>query len=390
VQAATAVKIDSRALVFLLAAGISGWNFGNVGPVVGQLAAEFDVSLAGIGLLSTFLSVGIIGANLGASAVAPRVGVVAGIRAACVLAALGNGLLAVSPSFGLMDVGRVIVGVGVGLSLVYVPGFAREVGGVKLVGVFGAGLTLGIASALALGSVLDGADVDWRVTFAISALLAAAPLPMLPRREVPVKRTPHPEGVSIWREALTSLAWWRILIVGVAVLMIPFVLGAWLVHYLTADDGVAVGTAGAMSFGLFAIAAVMRDVSGRLDARGFSYRLQMIGGLTLGAVGLALLGQDRNLPASAGSIALIGVGLSLPYAIFYDEAERVLPDRPLGSLSLLMAMANLFPIIAVPLFGSALANGDAELAFAALAAVALLGALLNARPAIRTPSARPG
>ena len=88
----------------------------------------------------------------------------------------------------------------------------------------------------------------------------------------------------------------------------------------------------------------------------------MIGGLTLGAAGLALLGLDRNLPAAAGSIAMIGVGLSLPYAIFYDEAERVLPDRPLGSLSLLMAMANCFPIIAVPLFGSALANGDAELA----------------------------
>jgi hypothetical protein len=85
------------------------------------------------------------------------------------------------------------------------------------------------------------------------------------------------------------------------------------------------------------------------------------------------------------AIALIGIGLSLPYPHYYDEAEQVLPDRPLGGLGLLQVGAGVFPIPVVPLFGAALASGDADLAFASLAAFTLLTAVLNARP-----SAAPG
>ena len=385
------MRTDPRLLVFLLAFGVSGWDCGNVGPVVTPLAEEFDVSLAEVGLFSgTFLFVGIVAANLGASAIAPRVGVVAGIRIACALTVIGNVVVALAPSFGLLSAGRVLVGVGVGLSFVFVPGFAREVGGVKLVGIFGAGLTLGLASALALGSVMEDAGFDWRVAFVVSALLAALPVPLLPREEVPITRAPHHEGQGIVGEAFTNSAWWRILVLGIAVLAVPFILGCWLVHYLSEGDGVSVGTAGAMSFALFAIAAAMRDLSGRLDARGFPYWVQMAVGLVLGAAGLFLLGQDRTLPAAAASIALIGVGLSLPYALFYDEAERVLPDRPLASLGLMMAVLNVFPIVVVPVFGSLLADGDAELAFAGLAATTMIAALLNFRRPIRAPTAHPG
>ena len=62
--------------------------------------------------------------------------------------------------------------------------------------------------------------------------------------------------------------------------------------------------------------------------------------------------------------------------------------------------AGLFPIPVIPLFGAALASGDADLAFAALGAFALLTLMLNASPAgaaartgradLTLPSARPG
>jgi hypothetical protein len=53
--------------------------------------------------------------------------------------------------------------------------------------------------------------------------------------------------------------------------------------------------------------------------------------------------------------------------------------------------AGIFPIPVIPLFGAALASGDAEVAFAGLAAFALLTLLLNARPPVPAhPSAAGG
>ena len=122
----------------------------------------------------------------------------------------------------------------------FVPAFARALGGVRLLGVFGAGLTLGVAAALALGSVMQEAGVDWRVAFWLTAALALLALPLLPREAVEIKHAPtHGEG--LWREALTSSAWWRVALLGITALSILLVLGAWLVHYLTAGDGVSTG-----------------------------------------------------------------------------------------------------------------------------------------------------
>lgn len=378
----------SRTAVFLLAAGVSGWNCGNVGPVVGSLASEFDASLVQIGLVSgTFFFAGCVVANLVASRIAPRIDVLAGVRAACVLSAAGNVILAASPDFAGLVAGRIVAGLGVGLSILFVPAYARAVGGVRLLGVFGAGLTLGIATALALGSVMEGEGVDWRVAFAITAVLGVAPLAALPRAKVEIPRAPHHTGEGLLRRALRSRAWWRIELLGVTVLTVPLVVGAWLVHYLTVGDGLSPSTAGALSFLLFGISALMRDVAGRLAERGTPVAALVLGGLAMAAAGLLLLGEDRSLGPAIAAIVLLGVGLSLPYPLFYDEGERIFPDRPLGGLALLQVFANAFPIFAVPLFGAALASGDEGLAFGALAAVTVISALLNVRPAV---GAEPG
>ena len=80
-----------------------------------------------------------------------------GIWACCVLSIVGNLLFAVGDSVAVLAVGRVFAGLAFGLAAVFVPAYARAVGGVKMVGLFGAGLTLGVAAALFLGSVLEGA-----------------------------------------------------------------------------------------------------------------------------------------------------------------------------------------------------------------------------------------
>jgi MFS family permease len=384
--------------VFVLALAITGWNCGNVGPVVGSLSGEFDLSLSQVGLLSgTFFFGGSAIGSLAGAVLARRVRVLAGIWACCVASVVGNVIFAAGDSFAVLALGRVFAGVAFGIAAVFVPTYARVFGGVKMLGLFGAGLTLGVAAALFLGSVLDGAGVDWRVAFAITAALGAIALPILPNEPVEVQRAAS-EGEGLVREALTNQAWWRVQLLGITTLNIPLIVGAWLVHYLITEDGLAAALAGGLAFTLFGISAVMRDVAGRMTAAGASPSMLVIAGLGTGAAGIALLGQDGSAGLALVAIVLMGVGLSLPYPLYYDEAERVLPDRPVGSLGVMQIGASIFPIPVVPLFGVALASGDADLAFGALAAFALLTLLLNARPPVpprepavaTAPSAGPG
>lgn len=368
--------------VFALAAAIVGWNCGNVGPVVGSLTREFDIGLGEVGLLSGayFFAGSAVGSLVGAT-MARRIRVMVGIWACCVLSIVGNLIFAAGDTVGVLAVGRVFAGLAFGLAAVFVPAYARAVGGVRLVGLFGAGLTLGVAAALFLGSILEGEGVSWRVAFLITAALAAIALPILPNERVEIPRTAS-EGEGLAREALPNQAWWRVQLLGITTLNIPLIIGAWLVHFLITGYDMSSAEAGALAFGLFGISAVMRDIAGRMTAAGDSPSMLVIVGLALGAGGLVLLGVGDSTLAAVVSLVLMGVGLSLPYPLYYDEAERVLPDRPIGSLGLMQVGTGIFPIPVIPAFGAALASGDADLAFAGLAAFTLLTLVLNARPPV--------
>src|SRR5262249_23182668 len=134
-------------------------------------------------------------------------------------------------------------------------------------------------------------------------------------------------------------------------------------------------------------------VAGGLVDAGTSTAVLMVGGLPSAAGGLLLLGLGRSVATASAGIVLLGIGISLPYPLFYEEGERVLADRPVKGLALLQVGINSTPIIAVPLFGSALASGDDELAFGVLAAFTVLTLALNAKPPVslvNPPSADPG
>ena len=78
----------------------------------------------------------------------------------------------------------------------------------------------------------------------------------------------------------------------------------------------------------------MRDLGGRLSAAGVSPKLLTVGGLLLAATGLVVLAESRSVIAACAVVLLTGVGFSLPYPLFYDEGERVLPTgRSSGSVS---------------------------------------------------------
>jgi DHA1 family purine ribonucleoside efflux pump-like MFS transporter len=375
------VSARAAITVFLIGLG-AAWNAGNVGPVVAPLAEEFDVSLSQVGLLSgSVFCVGVAGAGFFGSVLSERLSVIAGLRLCCLVCFAGNILFAISPVFGLLLAARVLVGLGLGLAFLFGGVFARDTGGGRLVGVFGAGITLGIACALGVGALMEDAGLDWRLSFALSALLGASALPLLPSHSGAKAPRHEPPG-ELFAEAARSPRFWRLEMVAVSAFSIPIVIGAWLVHYLATEGGLSTSTAGLIAFGLFGASAFARDFGGQLVARQVSQGAISLGGLTLGAAGLALLGLEPSLGGALGATVLIGFGLSLPYAAVYDQGVRVIPESPVGGLGLVQATANSFPIPVTPLFGAALASGDGTAAWLALAAFVLLAGLANARPAV--------
>jgi hypothetical protein len=99
------------------------------------------------------------------------------------------------------------------------------------------------------------------------------------------------------------------------------------------------------------------------------------------SAGVAVVALEPSLGGATVAVVLMGIGFALPYATMFDEGERLLADDPVLSLTFLTVGANATPIFAIPLIGSALANGHGQEAFAILAGFVALAGLVNLRPA---------
>src|SRR5215831_9580464 len=174
------MPVRSRGLcAVLLGLGV-GWGAGNVGPVATPLTRTFGVSFTAVGLLSgtVYFAAAMVATPL-VVPLAARVGMVRATAIAAAAMSAGHIVFAVSPAFDSLLAARIIVGVGAGLALVAGPVMARELGGMRTLGLFGGAITLGIAAALGIGSALVDAGASWRTGFVISAAVCALPLLVL-------------------------------------------------------------------------------------------------------------------------------------------------------------------------------------------------------------------
>jgi len=384
------VRPAPRVVAAVALVGLTGaWNGGNVGPVAGQIGDEFGVSLAAVGLLSgtLFLGAVLIGL-LFAAQLGDRTGLLRGLRLAVLLTAIGNVIFALSPDFAGLAVARIFPGIGFALINVLGGVYARQAGGVRLIGVFGAAIQLGIAGALIVGSVLVDLGVDWRVGFAISALLAVVTLAVLPRVETPGSELPK-RRPGFLRAALGHARVWRLALLFVAIYGVPLTLSAWLVQYLGDDGDVKTGIAGALSFLLFGLAAAMRLTGARLQQRGVTH-LVLAATLGFAALGVALLAIDPAAPIALIAVVAMGIGFAIPYATMMTEAQQLFPDAPSEPLALMTLAAMIPPIVAVPLVGQALDDGNGGIAMLAIAAFLALATLLNLRRSGIPLEERPG
>jgi predicted MFS family arabinose efflux permease len=358
----------------LLGLGV-GWAAGNVGPVALQLGSQFHATLAAIGLLSgtAYFGAVMIATPL-AVPLAGRAGIVRTVAIASIVMAAGHALFAASPVFGSLLVARVLVGIGTAFALIAGPVMARALGGVRLLGLFGGSIALGIAVALGLGSVVEDAGVSWRVGFVVSALVCLTPLLALPAA-VPGVPSARPDRTFV-RAALATAATWRLLALFIAANGVPLIVGAWLVTYLTRDVDLSATVAGVLAFLVFGLTTIVRPIGARLARSAQRYGLLAVVGSLLAAGGLLVLAASSSLVAAVISVLLMGVGFALPYAVMMDAAQRLFPGRATTTLALVQTGPNVVPIFLIPIVGTALDHGHAPLALLLLAAfVACAGAV---------------
>ncbi|MQA74199.1 MAG: MFS transporter [Solirubrobacterales bacterium] len=371
---------QTRQLVgFTLLGAATAWNAGNIGPAAGEIAAGLDVSLAAVGVLGgTVFFAGLVVAKLGAAHLTDRIGAGGATRVACLAAVAGNVMIAISPAFAVIAAGRLLTGLSLGLALVLGPVLARAAGGVRLVGLFGASVTIGTAAALGVGSLMRGAGVDWRIDFVVAALIALVAFAALPA--VASVEISAGSVLALARRSSRRLPAWRLELLFMTALGVPYVLGVWLIPYLTDEAGFSAALAGIFGVVLYATSAVFRPEGSRLEAGGTS--LTLLAGIAplIAAAGLVLLAISDSTVAVIAGVAFAGVGFAVPYAAMYDEAERLFPNARVAAVGLFSVGANILPLAIMPAVGAAIGAGRGELALLGLAAITVLAALANLRP----------
>jgi predicted MFS family arabinose efflux permease len=372
------VGASSRTTVAVGLLGLSGaWNGGNVGPVASEIASEFDVSLAVVGLLSGTLFLGASAVGLlFAAQLGERLGLVRGLRLACATLVAGNLLFALTPVFAGLAFGRILPGLAFALINTLGAVWAREAGGVRLLGIFGASIQLGIAGALLLGSALSDGGVDWRVGFLVSAALAVLALISVPADAS--QATAPQRGGGFLRLAVRRARVYRLSLLFVSIYGVPLVLSSWLIEYLGREGDVDKAVAGGIAFLLFGLSAAVRIFGAQLQQRGVPHRL-LCGSLALAAVGIMAIVLDPVVALAFAAVVLMALGFGIPYATALTEAQQLYPQAPGEPVALMTLAAMIPPIVAIPLVGHALSRGSGELAFALLAAFVVLAALFNLR-----------
>ena len=361
--------------VVLLGASF-GYAAGVVGPAAAPVSDEFDVSLGEAGLMTSVFFIAMALFQLGGAPAEARLGIPWSSRLAAISMGLGGVVSAVAPWFAGLLVGRALAGLGTGIALIACPVIARAMQSALLLGVYGGGITTGLALALFVGGELTEAGVDWRVNFGISAAVGFAAFPFL-LGDMPAIEHMRRVGLGGVKKLLRRWSFYRADLLFVFVNAVPIVVGAWLIPYLDRHHGIAAGVAGALGFVLFAAQTVARPLSAKLGVSTTSRLLLSTLGPALATAAMLAVALDRTTGIASVAIVALGLGFGAPYAIAYQRIQNQVEGNPEVGLAVGFQGVNVVAIAVTPLVGLALENGYGELSFILLAAYCGLVGLAN-------------
>jgi sugar porter (SP) family MFS transporter len=191
-QARSARQISRTTLYFFGALGgiLFGYDLGVISGVLPFIGKLWGLDSLDRGVITASLSVGAIAGALMSGRINERLGRRRTIMVAAVVVIVGTVAATFSPTFSLLVVSRLVIGLGIGLSSSTVPTYLSELAPAKVRGAMGAlnqiFIVLGILIAFLVSYGLGPAE-NWRLMFAgalvpaVILLLGLSILPETPR-----------------------------------------------------------------------------------------------------------------------------------------------------------------------------------------------------------------
>ncbi len=332
---------------------VVGWSMSNVGAVAPELARDYGLSIATVGLLTTVVFAVHTAMQIPAGRVVDRFGPKrVGLLGVALIAAV-NAVTLVAAEPWLVFVGRTGLGVGTGFAFVAAIEYSRQTSGSPFVlGVFGASTGLGGGIGVAVIPQVEQL-VHWRAPFLTAGLLALAGFAVLaagpPGRSVQ-HGAPLPAGAV--GAVLRDRRVWRVGLSMAAPSGMSLILGTWIVTLLVRAGGYSTREAGLIGSLALIGGIVTRPISGWvMRSHPYAMRKVIVGSVVLGVGGTAALIEARRLPLVILGSLLVGLCSGLPFAYGYTTAARIRPDGPAVAAAMVNTCGLLLIVICIPLIG---------------------------------------
>jgi len=357
----------------------AGWNITDVGAVASDLAADYDVGLAVVGLFTTALFLTHMVMQLPSGRLSDRFGARRACAAGLAVLAAFNAVALVAPDPALALVARLAIGVGTALAFIGGSDYVRASGGSPFAqGLYGGLATAGGGVALVVVPVLDGA-LAWRAPY-LSAIVVAALAAALLAAGLGVREAHRGPGPRVaLRTLVADRRMLRLAVVFAGSFGLSVVIGNWVVTLLEDTTGLGATGAGAIAGVTLILGVVSRPLGGWiLRAHPARARRAIVGSAAVGAVGTVALASGSVGVAFGGACA-VGLAAGIPFAVAFTGAAGLHPRSPATAIGLVNAAGALTVVVGAPLAGVAFEHGAGVAAFVVIAVLWAASALPAAR-----------
>lgn len=354
-----------------------GWNIAILGPIATQLSHAYHVSLTTIGLFVTVQFVTHMLMQIPGGRAADRLGARTSSLIGLSLVTAGNAisLPVAHPSLGF--VGRAVVGVGTGFSLVGGSDYIRARGGSPVLqGIYGGGSVLAPGIAVALMPHLEGAAgfrAPYLSAIAVS-LVCALLLALAPAVRPTVRHSRERLDATFFRDRrLYRLSAIHAMSFGFSV-----VVGNWVVTLL--EHHGETKSAAAFAGSLTLLLGFFTRVLGGAVLRYRSAPRWVAGSLVLGGLGAVVLALPLPYGAVVVASAVVGLAAGVPFATAFTGAAAARPEAPGAAIGFVNGWASLVIVAGTPLVGLTFSlPGDGRIGFVVLGVCAALASLATPR-----------
>jgi MFS transporter, NNP family, nitrate/nitrite transporter len=327
-------------------------NYTNHAPLAPALMHEFGFNQALAGFLTTGIFATHAGMQIPGGHLVDRLGAKRVLLGALLWVTVGNLGMAFGNAYWQLLLCKIFTGIGTGVCFV---------GGARYVHAAAAGARLNFAQGLFGGSVQLGAGfvifavprlyllAGWRATFLVSAAMALTAGIIWLAAAPKVSSGTAPPGR--FREMLLAPQLWLLGLVQMATFGLSVVVGSWVVVILTKVLNVPATQAGLIGSLVLLLGIVSRPLGGILR-RHVGVRPLFLSSLLIIALGcFAFVPSSISLRIAITAVALIGIGVGLPYAAMFSRAGALFPGRAGAAMGLVNMLGILMILGGAPLVG---------------------------------------